>query len=131
MRLEGIVVQRKPNCKTILEPHFSSTEEISTPVVDFLDLENSSGHASGSIGTSRPNVSRPDASRQNASLSNASLPGSPTQKVMMGQVAIMELNGTMTSYLEEEINEIRDVADYLHVLIRWRILLTVLYHDIN
>ncbi|KAL6580836.1 hypothetical protein OROMI_006759 [Orobanche minor] len=63
---------------------------------------SSSGHASESIGTSRPNNSRPDASRpdasrpnasrQNASLSNASHPTSPTPESDDGSSGD---NGTM------------------------------------
>ncbi|KAL6524665.1 hypothetical protein OROHE_015947 [Orobanche hederae] len=58
---------------------------------------SSSGHASESIRTSRPNNSRPDASRpnasrQNASLSNASRPTSPTPESDDGSSGD---NGTM------------------------------------
>ncbi|KAL6573110.1 hypothetical protein OROHE_002586 [Orobanche hederae] len=88
-------------------PNFKRIQKTKSRNITSNQSASSSGHASESIGTSRPNNSRPDASRpnasrqnaslsiasrQNASLSNASRPASPTPKSDNGSSGD---NGTM------------------------------------
>ncbi|KAL6554712.1 hypothetical protein OROHE_007451 [Orobanche hederae] len=78
-------------------PNFKRIQKTVSRNIASNQSASSSGHASKSIGTSRPNDSRPDASRpnasrQNASLSNASRPASPTPESDDGSSGD---NGTM------------------------------------
>ncbi|KAL6565741.1 hypothetical protein OROHE_004796 [Orobanche hederae] len=75
-------------------PNFKRIQKTTSRNIASNQSASSSGHASESIGTSRPNNSCPDASRQNASLSNASRPASPTPESDDGSSGD---NGTMPS----------------------------------